>query len=319
MDSWSAAEAAAAWGVSERWVRELAALGRVPGAVRQHRRWLIPRDTVRPVDERGYRHLAIPDPLRAGFATVDALRAELARRRPLTPGEIGRLRQEFAVEFTYDTNAIEGSTLTLRETALVLEGITVGEKSLAEHLDAIGHRDAYAYVEDLAAQTPAPPITSRILRELHFLVLAARPADRGRFRTIDVRILGATRTPPPPHLIEERLAEVLALQAGGTLHPLARAARFHLAFEGVHPFIDGNGRTGRLLLNLMLLRAGYLPINIKYTDRRRYYDCFQAWEQGGDDGPMIGLVTGYAERRLRDWLALTDPPPRRGAMVPGSD
>ncbi|MDR1431752.1 MAG: Fic family protein, partial [Propionibacteriaceae bacterium] len=90
------------------------------------------------------------------------------------------------------------------------------------------------------------------------------------------------------------------------LHPIEAAARFHLEFESIHPFIDGNGRTGRLLLNLMLLQAGYLPINIKYTDRQRYYDCFKAWDDDRDSQPMTAIIAEYATGRLREWLTILD-------------
>jgi Fic family protein len=303
MEFWGVRQAAEHWGVSERWAQRLLAEGRVPGAVREGRRWQIPAHTPRPIDERAFRYLDVPAALRGLLAAADALRDDLGSRRPLTEGEVARVRQEFAVEYTYDSNAIEGSTLTLRETALILEGITIGEKPLKEHLEAVGHRDAYEYVESLAARVPPEPITVRVVKDVHFLVLADRPADRGAFRGAEVRILGTSHKPPPPYLVREHVEELLAELPTDRHHPLDQAARFHLRFESIHPFIDGNGRTGRLLLNLMLLRAGYLPINIKHADRRRYYDCFQAWDDHQDSEPMTALVVEYAERRLREQLA----------------
>jgi len=248
----------------------------------------------------------VSEALRTQLAAAEALRNDLGSRRPLTEGEVERMRQEFAVEYTYDSNAIEGSTLTLRETALILEGVTIGEKPLKEHLEAVGHRDAYEFVESIAAHLPLEPITIRLIKDIHFLVLADRPKDRGAFRNAEVRILGTSHTPPSPYLVQERVEELLAAWPLDRHHPLDRAARFHLQFESIHPFIDGNGRTGRLLLNLMLLQSGYLPINIKYADRRRYYDCFQAWDDHQDSEPMTALVTEYAARRLHDWLAAID-------------
>jgi Fic family protein len=233
---------------------------------------------------------------------VDALRDEMGRRRPLTQGELERIRNDFVVEYTYDSNAIEGNTLTLKETALVLEGLTIGEKPLKDHLEAVGHADAFSYVEQLASANE--PLTSRVIKDIHYLVLADRPDDRGSFRNVAVRILGSTHRPPEPILVPELIDELLQDYARDRHHPIDRAARFHLNFEAIHPFIDGNGRTGRLLLNLMLMRSGYLPINIKYTDRRRYYDCFEARDDLGDSLPMTQLVLGYTQQRLADWLAI---------------
>lgn len=302
MDMWSVRDAALAWGVEERWVRSLAAKGRIPGAVHQGRRWAIPKGTPRPVDARGYRYLDVPEYLRPQFEVTDALRDEMGRCRPLTQGELERIRHDFVVEYTYDSNAIEGNTLTLRETSLVLEGVTIGEKPLKDHLEAIGHADAFRYVEELVSTQES--LTSRIIRDIHFLVLADRPQDRGRFRSAGVRILGSKHKPPEPILVPELIDELLADYANDRHHPIEQAARFHRAFEAIHPFIDGNGRTGRLLLNLMLMRSGYLPINIKYTDRRRYYDCFEARDERDDSEPMTELVIEYAQTRLREWLAI---------------
>ncbi|MDR0989876.1 MAG: Fic family protein [Propionibacteriaceae bacterium] len=304
MTYWTTREAAQAWGVSERRVQKLLSEGRVSGAVRQGRRWAIPAGAERPSDQRSYRNLDIAPQFRERFAAIDALKAELTRRRPLSSDELERIRREFTVEYTYDSNAIEGSTLTLRETALILDGLTIGEKPLKEHLEAIGHRDAYEFVETLAARVPPEPITSRIIRDIHFLVLADRPDSRGDFRHVPVRILGTAHRPPEPIRVPELIDELLEGLASSRHHPIEKAAQFHLRFESIHPFIDGNGPTGRLLHNLKLLQSSYLPINIKYTDRRRYYDCFLAWDETHDPQPMIELVNDYVEQRLREWVNL---------------
>ena len=296
------AETANEWGVSERWVRMLINEGRVPGATREGRRWLIPLGSPRPTDERAYRHLNVPEELRSGFAAVDALRDALAEHRPPTQGELERLREEFTIEYTYDSNAIEGSSLSLRETALILDGVTIGGKPLKEHLEVVGHRDAFSYVEQLATERPPAPITVRTIKQIHHLVLADKPEDRGAFRSLPVRIGGSTHLPPDPSIVPELVDALVAGLQDNKLHPLHQATRFHLEFESIHPFIDGNGRTGRLLLNLMLMQQGYLPINIKYTDRKRYLDCLEAWDLGQDDEPMTKLVTNYAQQRLEDWL-----------------
>lgn len=230
------------------------------------------------------------------------LKAKLDACRPLTPGELERLREQFTIEYTYNSNAIEGNTLTLRETALVLEGITIGEKPLKDHLEAIGHRDAFACVERLVSEKE--PLTEWRIREIHSLVLMDRPEDKGRYRKVPVVIAGAFHTPTEPLLIHEEMAALLRDFAATDKNAVEAAALFHLRFEGIHPFIDGNGRTGRLLLNFMLMQAGFPPVNVKYSDRRRYYAAFDSYYRDGDSAPMTGLVAECLEARLLEYLKI---------------
>ncbi len=198
----------------------------------------------------------------ACFREVDALKAALAARRPFTQGELQRLRDEFLIEYTYNSNAIEGNTLTLRETALVLEGVTIDRKPLKDHLEAVGHRDAFFYVQDLVGQKI--PFSESVVKQIHALVLIDRPRDRGVYRRIPVRTAGAYHTLPEPLLVPEQMERLIATFAQDEArHPIEKAALFHLEFEGIHPFVDGNGRTGRLILNLMLMQAGYPPQTVE--------------------------------------------------------
>lgn len=236
------------------------------------------------------------------FASVDALKAELDRRRPLTQGELKRLQDEFLVEFVYNSNAIEGNTLTLRETALALEGVTVDQKPLKDHLEAVGHRDAFLYVIELVSEKT--PVSERIIREIHALALMNRPEDKGVYRRIPVRIMGALHEPPQPYLIPVLIERLVADYSGDKRPCIEKAAEFHLKFEGIHPFIDGNGRTGRLLLNLMLMREGYPPVNVKFTDRKRYYDCFDGYYQNNDASQMVEMIAEYVKERLLQMIQI---------------
>ena len=242
------------------------------------------------------------DSVREWLEEIDRRKAELDRRRPLTPGEVQRLRQEFLVEYTYHSNAIEGNTLTLQETALVLEGITVDRKPLRDHLEAVGHKDAFLYVQELVQE--GGPLTQAQIKQIHTLVLMDQPKDRGIYRRIPVRILGAYHEPSNPVLIPEQMEALVEEFAQSTLHPLEQAALFHLKFEGIHPFVDGNGRTGRLLLNLCLMQLGYPPINIKFADRKRYYTAFDAYYREGNAMEMVELVAEYTRERLRHYETL---------------
>ncbi len=239
------------------------------------------------------------------FTKINALAEELKAMRPLNETELKRLRDEFIIENTYDSNAIEGNTLTLRETALVLEGVTIGEKPLKDHLEAIGHKEAFEYVIGLANKNT--PLTESVIKDIHTLVLMNDRENKGKYRSVPVRISGALHTPPQPYLVAPQMETLIAdyAEAVKSKHIIEAVAKFHLRFEGVHPFIDGNGRTGRLILNLELIKAGFLPVNIKFSDRRKYYDCFDKYY--GDNhtaADMIELIAKYEEAELEKRIAI---------------
>ena len=286
--------AAEKWGISARRIRTLCVEGKIDGAIRKGKLYMIPADATKPTDRRLGR---------AGLlSAIEKKRIHLSKLRPLTPGEVERLRQEFMIEFTYNSNAIEGNTLTLQETALALEGMTVNQKPLKDHLEAVGHRDAFLYVQEIAQNEME--LSEYVIKNIHALVLMHRPEDKGIYRRIPVRIVGAYTEPSEPHLIKEKMESLLLKneERKSKMPTVERIARFHLEFEGIHPFIDGNGRTGRLLLNLELIRNGYPPINVKFTDRKRYYDAFDAYYRDGDAGVMIDLMAEYVNERLDEYL-----------------
>lgn len=288
-------QAAEKWSISDRRIRALCAGGKIPGAYQEGRGWKIPLDAVKPADGR-YKS---PKNL---LALIDSKRSELDRRRPLTSGELERLNEEFTVEYTYNSNAIEGNALTLRETALVLRGLTVDRKPLKDHMEAAGHREAFDFVCELVGSNA--PLTGQIIRQIHFLVLADKKDDRGAYRRIPVRIMGARNTPAEPCLIPEKMEQLLHDFANSTEHIVTRLARFHLDFESIHPFIDGNGRTGRLLVNLELMKAGFPPIDIKFADRTAYYDAFDEYHAKHDLSAMEKLLAGYVNARLDEYLRI---------------
>ena len=183
------------------------------------------------------------------------------------------MNEEFTVEYTYNSNAIEGNTLTLRETDMVLRGLTIDQKPLKDHMEAIGHKDAFDYVCELVKDNT--PISESIIKQIHFLVLADKKDDRGVYRRVPVRIMGAKHEPVQPYLIQPKIEQLLADFTESKEHIVTKLARFHIEFEAIHPFIDGNGRCGRLLVNLELMKSGYPPIDIKFTDRIAYYKAFR--------------------------------------------
>jgi len=210
-----------------------------------------------------------------------------------TEGEKTRLTEEFMIEFTYDSNAIEGSTLSLEETSLVLkEDITIDNKPLKDHLAAKGHKDAYYYIEDLVSKKNSL-IESQILN-IHSLVLIDKPYDKGKYRNLPVKILGTDAILAQPYMIKPEIENLLNWYSNeDKLNILEKIVLFHLRFETIHPFIDGNGRTGRLILNLELMRNGYLPINIKNKNKKRYYDAFKQYNETKEYSLMLDIIYDY--------------------------
>ena len=298
----SCQEASKRWGISDRRVRILCEKGQIPGAVRNGKLWKIPATAEKPQDGRTMRHLGIPVAMRGMIAKIDSLKEQLAAKRPLTDGEREQLRQTFLVDYTYSSNAIEGNTLTLSETALVLTGMTISEKPLKDHLEALGHKEAFCFLEDFIKSHE--PISELFIRQLHSLVLLDKPRDKGVYRRIPVIITGAVHTPPHPCMVAPMMEALVRDLRKKKHHPLVAAAEFHVRFEAIHPFIDGNGRTGRLLSNFILMRAGYLPISIKYENRRAYYEAFTAYHTKGDIIPLLKIFAKREKQRLLDFLAV---------------
>lgn len=257
---------------------------------------MIPADAEKPRDSR-FKKPTI-------FEEIEQKKKILSSLRPLTQGEVERLREEFMIEFTYNSNAIEGNALTLKETAMVLEGMTIDQKPLKDHMEAIGHRDAFLFVQDIA--TKDIPLSESVIKQIHSLVLIDHPEDKGVFRRIPVRIMGAYTEPVQPYLIEPKITELLLENEHRkeSMNVIERIAIFHLEFEGIHPFIDGNGRTGRLILNLDLIRNGYPPINVKFAERKKYYDAFDEYYRNSNANKMTELVAGYVNERLDDYLRI---------------
>lgn len=290
-------QAAEKWGISDRRVRILCSEGKIPGVYREGRSWKIPHDAAKPTDGR----YKISESL---IPIIKTKLETLKKRRPLTEGELERLNEEFLIEYTYNSNAIEGNTLTLRETDMVLRGLTVDQKSLKEHLEVIGHKEAFDYVKQLVSENKQ--INEKVIKDIHYLVLANKREDRGVYRRVPVRIMGATHEPPQPYLIASKMEELLKKYKNSNEDIVTKLARFHIEFESIHPFIDGNGRTGRLLVNLELMKAGYPPIDIKFTDRLKYYEAFDEYHAKHNVSAMANMFARYLNQRLDLYLSILE-------------
>lgn len=291
----SVKEAAEKWNISDRRVRVLCSEGKIPGVIREGRSWKIPETAKKPEDGRCKTAESL-------LTIIDNKKRELDSRRPLTQGEIERLTEEFIVEYTYNSNAIEGNALTLRETDMVLRGLTIDKKPLKDHMEAIGHKEAFDFVRDLVKNHV--PISESIIKQIHYLVLADKKEDRGVYRRVPVRIMGAKHEPVQPYMIQPQVEQLLERYRKSTEHIIPKLARFHIEFEGIHPFIDGNGRAGRLLVNLELMKAGYPPIDIKFRDRIAYYNAFDEYHGKHNLGAMEKLFAGYLNDRLDGYLLM---------------
>ena len=295
-------EAAAKWGISARRVRLLCEQGRIAGVERKGNLYMIPEDAEQPIDARTYVKTSRKKSYLPILEQINSLKKTLDSCRPLTSAEVDAIKEVFLVEHTYNSNAIEGNTLTLQETALVLQGVTIDKKPLKDHLEAVGYKEAFQYVEELAKQDK--DLSEFDIKSIHNLVLADRPEDRGTFRRVNVRIAGALTTPVQPYLIEPKIEELLNNYNvwSKSMHIVERVANFHLQFESIHPFIDGNGRTGRLIMNLQLIKEGLPAINIKFADRRKYYDAFDEYSRTGSSKAMTKLVGEAVISRLREMI-----------------
>lgn len=286
-------EVAERWEISERRVRVLCRNGKIDGAVLEGKTWRIPNDAKKPIDGR--------ESAKGVLSAIIELKNELDSLRPLTPEEVKALNNQFAVEYTYNSNAIEGNTLTLRETDLVLRGLTIDKKPLKDHFDAVFHKEAFDFVSELVKNKE--PLSKSIIKQIHFLVLGRDIQNRGVYRNIPVYISGAKTQTAQPVLIPEKVQELLEWYRSDSEDDfLTKIALFHLRFESIHPFIDGNGRTGRLIVNLELMKLGYPPIDIKFTDRKAYYNAFDSYSETESPKAMFKLFAKYLTERLRRYI-----------------
>lgn len=237
------------------------------------------------------------------FESIDEKKNLLDSKRPLPEYTVKSIRENLFLEWTYNSNAIEGNTLTLLETKVVLEGITIGGKTIREHLEIINHKEAILYIEDIVKSVEV--FSEWQIKNIHRLVLKGINDNyAGNYRDQQVIIAGAKHIPPEPFLVREKMEEFINWYNNEAvkLHPLERAALVHIIFVGIHPFIDGNGRTSRLLLNLELMKNGYPPIVIRVENRLKYYAALDKAHTTGDNNDFIELIKEEVNKALDLYL-----------------
>jgi len=299
-------EASKKWNISDRRIRVLCHEGRIEGAVKIGRNWSVPADAVKPVDAREVKR-KIYVGLDYDYSYIDSLKETIDLHRPFSKRLADSLHEKLIVEWTYNSNAIEGNTLTMSETKVVLEGITIGGKSMVEHLETINHREAILFVEDLVSNKEA--LSEWNIKNIHALIL--KEIDRqnsGKYRTENVVISGAKHIPPKHYEISYLMQKLIAEYHNEWLnyHPVVKATLLHGEFVKIHPFMDGNGRTSRLLLNFELMKAGYTPVIIKNEDRAKYYDVLDLAHTIMDYGPFITMVSELVIESEKLWLSVLD-------------
>jgi Fic family protein len=244
----------------------------------------------------------VPADLAALFAQLTALKGYLDEFRPFEPHQLEKLREAFDTEYTYHSNRIEGNTLTLGETHLIInKGLTVGGKTMREHIEAINHAEAVNVVRALAGRNQ--DVSETVVNDLHALIMRAiLPTAAGRYRDVRVTITGSQHIPPNYAKVPALMADLYAFYEAhkATMHPVQLAADMHHRLVAIHPFQDGNGRTSRLLMNLILLRNGY-PVTVISGDRQERLDYYSALEHGHTAGHTEAFRM-FVARNVRTWL-----------------
>ena len=230
---------------------------------------------------------------------IDAKKVMIDSKKPFPPHTLASLREKLLVEWTYHSNAIEGNTLTLSETKVVLEGITVGGKKLREHLEVINHKEAILYIEEIIKNHEE--LSEWQIKNIHSIVLKGiLPENAGVYRKENVFISGAEHIPPEYMQVPGQMTELIEWYLGEAqnLHAVERASILHSQFVKIHPFVDGNGRTARLLLNLELMKDGYVPIVIKKEERLTYYNALDTSHVNGEYSLFVEFVAQILDGTL---------------------
>lgn len=306
MEYMSVRDACIKWGISERRIRQLIQDGRIDGTVKVGNSWNIPLDAVKPNDKRFSINdinfiIDLDDDY---FEKVDSLKRKLDSKRPLPKATLFTMKESTNLEWIYNSNGIEGNTLTLKETGVVLEGITIGGKSIREHFEVINHDKAINYLDELV--NDSNPISEWNIKGIHQLILKGINDDNaGRYRRENVSIKGAVHVPPDFIMVPELMERLISnYKDWNKYHPIIKATLLHGELVKIHPFVDGNGRTSRLLMNLSLMNSGYNPVIIKKEDRVKYYEVLDKAHVTGNYTDFVKMITKLEIEMLERYLEM---------------
>ena len=295
------------WNIGERRIRQLLTEGRIEGAIKIGGNWNIPADAEKPLDKRIIRpdnNNFIIDIDENYFEEVDKLKEKIDSKRPISKETLKSLKESINLEWTYNSNGIEGNTLTLRETQVVLEGKKVGGKTIKEHLEAINHEKAIIYLDELVKDNK--PITEWNIKNIHQLILKEIDNENaGRYRRENVTIKGVTHIPPDYIKIPELMEKlILNYETWNKYHPIIQVALLYGELVKIHPFVDGNGRTSRLIMKLDLMNHGYNPVIIKKENRLEYYEALDKAHTAGNYTDFIKIINKLEIEMLNKYLEL---------------
>ncbi len=240
---------------------------------------------------------------------LQAKKQHLDSYKPLHNELIKNLKEWFRIELTYTSNAIEGNTLTRQETAMVVEGLTVSGKSLTEHQEALNHAEAIDFIHTLVSKK-RQELTTRDILEIHSIILnKIDDASKGRYRNVAVRLRGSETILPNALKVPELMDEFITkwLQSDNSNHPIKIALDAHFKLVSIHPFVDGNGRTARLLMNLLLMQAGYPPAIVRKEDRSEYITSLEKGQTKDDLSNYYNLMFEAIDRSLDIYLEAVEP------------
>lgn len=249
--------------------------------------------------------LKISNTLEKLLKEIDLLKEKLDSYRKY---DSFRITQALELEYTFESNRIEGNTMTLRETDMVInEGLTISGKSMREHLEAINHQEAIGFIKDLMQRNVS--LNERDLLSIHNLILRGIiPEDAGRYRKVQVMIQGSTHMPPQPFMVAKEMEDYFIWYEinKNKLHPIILAAEMHERLVTIHPFIDGNGRTSRLVMNLILLQKGYIIANIKgdYDSRMQYYQSIETAQTKNNKEDFLLFVAQIEKENLERYISI---------------
>lgn len=250
----------------------------------------------------------ISDQIKEKLKKIDELQAKWNETKPLDGTQLVKMKEYFNIQYTHQSNQIEGNTMTLQETMLVVaEGLTISGKSMKEHLEVLNHSEAIDLVGELVSGSRH--LTKRNLMDIHSIVLKSIDQKyAGRLRDIPVRISGSEHTPPQPYLLEKLLEDYFLFYEGNkkSLHPVILAAEMHERLVSIHPFIDGNGRTSRLIMNFILLRNGYTVTSLKgdHSSRLEYYRSLEECQMHNKYERFYNLIIDRVIHSLTEHLEM---------------
>jgi Fic family protein/DNA-binding XRE family transcriptional regulator len=261
----------------------------------------------------GQKKVEIPIKLKRILEKVDHLKLELIKLRPVLHNKVKKVLE---LEYTYESNQIEGNTLSLKETSLIInEGLTISGKTMREHLEAINHTEAIEYLDELVRDNEE--LSEHIINQIHNLILRGIDSENaGKYRNVQVMIGGSKHLPPQPYLVSKAMEDFMFWYNDfkNRLHPIVLAAEVHLRVVTIHPFIDGNGRTSRLLMNLILLQNGYPIANIKGSkpSRRKYYSELENSQTTKNHSDFVYYVANEELKAIKRLVDLLKPPEENG-------